>query len=90
MHADKLYHEMLERERVAAEAKAAGQPEPVFKPLLNERSAAEALGQRAAPVASSKKPALEIFSAEKRQQIEASLANMEKYRDQIPEGGLSN
>jgi hypothetical protein len=35
MHADKLYGEMLQRERIAKEAKERGLQEPVFKPLLS-------------------------------------------------------
>jgi len=34
MHADRLYGEMLEREKKMQEAKARGEKEPVFKPLL--------------------------------------------------------
>lgn len=34
MHADKLYHEMLERERVAEEMRRDGQEVPAFAPLL--------------------------------------------------------
>lgn len=35
MHADTLYHRMLERERVVAEAKAAGLPVPIFPDILS-------------------------------------------------------
>ena len=34
MHADTLYHRMLAQEAAAAEAKAAGLPEPQFPPML--------------------------------------------------------
>lgn len=34
MHADRLYHEMLERERRVKEAREQGVPEPTFAPLL--------------------------------------------------------
>ena len=33
MHADKLYHRMLAQEQAIQEAKAAGQPAPVFAPV---------------------------------------------------------
>lgn len=71
MHADKLYQEMLQREKVAEEAKAAGKPAPAFQPLLDPQSTAEALGVKTdAP----QKSGLDMFSAEKKQQIEANLA----------------
>ena len=38
MHADTLYHRMLAQEAAAAEAKAAGLPEPQFAPLLSSVS----------------------------------------------------
>ena len=44
MHADKLYHEMLAREEAINKAKKDGNQEPVFAPLLNNASAAEAMG----------------------------------------------
>ena len=34
MHADTLYHRMLAQEAAAADAKAAGRPEPQFAPIL--------------------------------------------------------
>lgn len=71
MHADKLYQEMLHRETIAEEAKAAGKPVPVYKPLLNAQSAAEALGIKSPGPQQS---GLDVFPADKRKQIEASLA----------------
>jgi hypothetical protein len=38
MHADKLYHRMLERERLVEEAKAKGEAQPVFPPLMDRAS----------------------------------------------------
>ena len=38
MHADTLYHRMLSQEAAAAEAKAAGLPEPEFAPILSSVS----------------------------------------------------
>lgn len=49
MHADKLYHEMLAREEAVKAAKEEGKPEPLFKPLLNNASAAEAMGVQRVP-----------------------------------------
>ena len=39
MHADKLYHRMLDQERAVEEAKAAGLPVPTFPPILHSRKA---------------------------------------------------
>ena len=38
MHADTLYHRMLAQEGAAAEARAAGLPEPQFAPILSSVS----------------------------------------------------
>ena len=48
MHADKLYHEMLERERAAEEAKQSGQEAPVFQPLIQHETTTKALGEDSA------------------------------------------
>ncbi|KAK4985748.1 hypothetical protein LTR50_005770 [Elasticomyces elasticus] len=80
MHADKLYQEMMERERLSEEAKKAGLPEPTFEPLLNPQSASEAAsafsGTEAVPTATQATQArgLDIFGPEKRKEIEARLA----------------
>lgn len=49
MHADKLYQEMLAREKAIAKAKEEGLPEPDFKPLLNNASVADAMGVKPLP-----------------------------------------
>lgn len=49
MHADRLYQEMLAREKSLQQAKEAGLPEPTFKPLLNNATAAAAMGVDAVP-----------------------------------------
>lgn len=48
MHADKLYHEMLEREKVVEEARKEGQQAPAFPPLIQHESAMKALGEDSA------------------------------------------
>lgn len=81
MHADKLYQEMMHREKLTEEAKTAGVPEPAFKPLLNAQSAAEALGVTTLSEAGSAKVApqapsgLDVFPVDKRELIEKSLAS---------------
>lgn len=48
MHADKLYNEMLERERKIAEAKEAGAEAPTFQPLIQADQTTQALGSESA------------------------------------------
>lgn len=48
MHADKLYHEMLEREARIAEAKKEGVEAPVFTPLIQGETTTQALGKESA------------------------------------------
>jgi hypothetical protein len=48
MHADKLYHEMLAREKVIEEAKKEGGEVPVFPPLLQQDKVMQALGDGSA------------------------------------------
>lgn len=38
MHADSLYHRMLDQEKAIEEAKAEGRPIPTFPPLLSSKS----------------------------------------------------
>ena len=44
MHADKLFHEMLAREKAIAEAKEAGSEAPTFAPLMQQDTVLQALG----------------------------------------------
>lgn len=80
MHADKLYQEMLAREKVAQEAKEKGLQEPEYKPLLDADAAARAMGLKPTPLAGSakelslKEKGLDIYSVEKRKEIEKRLA----------------
>lgn len=43
MHADSLYHRMLEQERLIEEAKAEGKPIPEFKPVMSRENLAAVL-----------------------------------------------
>jgi len=100
MHADKLYQEMLIREKAIAKAREEGLEEPKFEPLLNNATAADAMGVRdltpkAAALASggmadvaskpqstpsglSKKDGLDIYSKEKKEEVEKRLAGKTK------------
>ena len=48
MHADKLYHEMLEREKVMNAAKEAGQDAPTFEALIAGDGTTQVLGEESA------------------------------------------
>ncbi|KAI7594635.1 hypothetical protein D0869_07112 [Hortaea werneckii] len=48
MHADKLYHQMLDREAAAEKAREEGVEAPVEVPLIEERSTTQALGEDSA------------------------------------------
>lgn len=48
MHADRLYHEMLEREKIMEEAQEAGMPKPAFQPLIQGEATTKALGEDSA------------------------------------------
>jgi hypothetical protein len=54
MHADTLYHRMLDQEKAIEEAKEAGRPIPTFEPLLSKSKpsiASQLPGEEAAPKA---------------------------------------
>ncbi|KAF2834311.1 hypothetical protein M501DRAFT_1020896 [Patellaria atrata CBS 101060] len=46
MHADKLYHQMLEQERIVREAEEKGLPSPEFKPVMSKENIAVVMGLR--------------------------------------------
>ncbi|CAD0039089.1 unnamed protein product [Aureobasidium pullulans] len=81
MHADKLYHEMLDREKAMKEAEANQLPKPEFKPLITSTSTTEALGTQqpaaAAQAASTQtqREGLDMYAGEKRKALEQSLAD---------------
>jgi hypothetical protein len=81
MHADKLYHEMLDREKAMKEAEENQLPKPEFKPLITSTSTTEALGTQqpaaAAQAASTQtqREGLDMYAGEKRKALEQSLAD---------------
>jgi hypothetical protein len=85
MHADKLYHEMLDREQMLKDAQEKDLPAPEFKPLITSTSVSEALGVKS-PAANStpgtpdmpsrpQREGLDLYSGEKRKALEKSLAD---------------
>jgi hypothetical protein len=90
MHADKLYHEMLERERTQQEAKEAGLEVPELPPLIQAERTSKALGQDSA-WARARQTALEkgmptnlsAFSPEKQEQIKERIKGMSKEEQEL-------
>lgn len=85
MHADKLYHEMLERERVAKEAKEKGLSAPEMPPLIQPEAATQALGPDSAYARARQKAIesgqplnLSMFTPEKQQEIKTRIQGMTK------------
>ncbi|MCJ1245209.1 hypothetical protein MMC30_002410 [Trapelia coarctata] len=56
MHADTLYHRMLERERAVEEAKAAGLPIPTFPDILSSSKSTPSTTTQMTPPASAENP----------------------------------
>jgi hypothetical protein len=76
MHADKLYHEMLDREKAMKEAEEKKLPAPEFKPLITSTSSKEVLGSQQEDAQSQPtKEGLDMYTGEKRKAIEQSLAD---------------
>ncbi|KAH0396465.1 hypothetical protein KCU89_g9279, partial [Aureobasidium melanogenum] len=76
MHADKLYHEMLDREKAMKEAEENKLPVPEYKPLITSTSTTEALGSKqAAAQTQTTREGLDMYTGEKRRAIEQSLAD---------------
>jgi hypothetical protein len=90
MHADKLYHEMLDRERKIAEAKAQGLEEPSLPPLIEPQATMKALGTdsawaQARMIAQEKGQELKLssFSPDKQAEIRARLKGKSKAEQQL-------
>ncbi|WPG97277.1 Hypothetical protein R9X50_00005100 [Acrodontium crateriforme] len=83
MHADKLYHQMLDREREAEEAKKEGKEAPSLTPLITAESTEKALGSDSA-FSTARARARELgmtntlsqYAPEKQEQIKESLKGM--------------
>jgi hypothetical protein len=76
MHADKLYHEMLGREKAMKEAEEKKLPAPEYKPLITSTTSKEVLGsQQEAAETQPTKEGLDMYTGEKRKAIEQSLAD---------------
>jgi hypothetical protein len=84
MHADKLYQQMLEHEKITKEAKAQGLPAPEFKPIMSRDNLAKVLGVEAKPYTAiaeraeemSKKTDLSYVPENMREKYEKNIKDM--------------
>jgi hypothetical protein len=90
MHADKLYHEMLEREKTMNEAKGKGQETAALPPLISPEEATKALGEQSAFARARQQALEEGFSAqlssytpEKQKEIKERLKGMNEQERQM-------
>lgn len=90
MHADKLYHEMLAREKAMEEAEKAGRQAPVFEPLLQQDKIVQALGTTSAYARARQKAQdaslstnLSAYAPEKQDEIQQRLKGLNEHEKQI-------
>lgn len=90
MHADKLYHEMLAREKAMEEADKEGQPAPTFEPLLQQDKIVQALGPSSAYARARQKAQneslstnLSAYTPEKQDEIQQRLKGLNELQKQI-------
>lgn len=90
MHADKLYHEMLEREKAVEEAKKAGREAPVFQPLIRHDDATQALGEQSAYARARQRAQAEgistsisAYAPEKQKEIRERLEGMNEQQKEV-------
>lgn len=97
MHADTLYHRMLSQEKAIEEAKAAGQPVPIYAPILAPENTATTTAPTTSPTPSNaatstipapkdSKPDLPALSSETRTLLHepAQQKLREKLKDMTP------
>ena len=91
MHADKLYHEMLDREKRIAEAKEAGAEAPAFQPLIQPDQTTQALGEnsawsrarQSAAAHGNKFANLSSYSPEKQAEIRERIKDMSEQEREV-------
>ncbi|GAB7358543.1 hypothetical protein MBLNU230_g2605t1 [Neophaeotheca triangularis] len=90
MHADKLYHEMLAREKRAEEARERGEEAEVLPPLIEPKGTAAALGEQSAWARHRQKAAamgqdtrLSHLSADKRQKVVERIKDMSEMEKEV-------
>lgn len=90
MHADKLYHEMLDRERRAKEAKEQGLEEVELPPLIQPETTTKALGEDSAWARARRKAAesginynLSSFPPEQQEEIKKRIEGLPKHEREL-------
>jgi hypothetical protein len=90
MHADKLFHEMLAREKAIEEAKKAGGEAPVFAPLMQQDQVVEALGDNSAYARARRRAKdemlptnLSAYSPEKQDEIRERLKGLSQQQREV-------
>ena len=90
MHADKLYHEMLEREKAMNEARARGEEAPAFQPLISPETATKALGEESAFARARRlaqqegfQASLSAYTPEKQKEIKERLQGMSEQEREV-------
>ncbi|KAH0559804.1 hypothetical protein GP486_003680 [Trichoglossum hirsutum] len=91
MHADKLYHQMLEQESIVEQAKADGRPAPVFEPIL---SSPDQNGNHKKPstlATMSPKPTMTVdqFSPDARAQLRKRLEGLTDEERELEEKAIA-
>ncbi len=76
MHADTLYHRMLEQEEAIESAKAEGRPIPIFEPLLKSSSTNNAAQSPAIPIVEPNLPKYSNLPPAIQEQIKERLKDL--------------
>lgn len=90
MHADRLYHEMLAREKAIAEATEKGVEVPTFAPLLQTRELVHALGEESAFAKARERAReealptnLSSYPPEKQDEIQGRLKGLSEWQKEV-------
>lgn len=90
MHADKLFQEMIAREKVIEEAKQGGYEAPAFAPLIQQDKVVEALGPNSAYARGRQRATDEMlptnasaYSQEKQDEIRKRLKGLNEHQKEI-------
>lgn len=73
MHADKLYHQMMEQEAAIEKAKAEGLPEPKFEPIIPKKASEDQLANLSEEARKRYQEALEKVDESQRTAEEAAI-----------------
>src|SRR5437667_2711086 len=92
MHADKLYHQMLDQESMIEQAKAEGSPVPTFEPLLPSPPDQDGNHKTpSTPIPVPPKPTMTIdqFSPDARAQLKKRLEGLSEKERELEEKAIA-